>query len=364
MMQKSLFWRHVFALSIKEGRQILRDKSAILLGVILPLILIVSFGSGISFDIKDVKLGVVNTQMSAQSTLFATALRHNSLFVIHEFKSRQEAQAAMERFEIEAMLVLEKSAEGKAQLLIDAIDAPRASQVSAAVTGTLSATASNSGMVASGISVVPRTWFNESSDSQWYLVPGLLAIILTMTGTMLTGLVLAREWERGTMEAMLSTPVSPQALLLSKIIPYFVLGIVGWTFCMLAAVFGYEVPVRGSFLLILSASALYLLISLCIGLTISGYTRSQFLSSQVCLLASFLPTMLLSDFIFDLRCTPQWAAFVAKALPPYYYLQVLKIGFLTGQMYTIVIRDMLILTGFAILLVFTAYRQCQKRIRT
>lgn len=362
-MQKSLFWRHVFALSVKEGRQILRDKTAILLGVVLPLILIVLFGSGISFDIKNVKLGVVNTQSSSQSTLFATAIRHNQSFVVQEFNSRQEAQTAMERFEIEAMLVMEKSAEGKAQLLVDAIDAPRASQVASAVTGTISAAASNSGMISRGITIVPRTWFNESSDSQWYLVPGLLAIILTMIGTMLTGLVLAREWERGTMEAMLATPITTQAFLLSKIIPYFMLGMLGWALCMLAAVFWYEVPIRGSFLLILSSSALYLLISLCIGLTISGRTRSQFLSSQVCLLASFLPAMLLSDFVFDLRCAPQWAAMIAKALPPYYYLQVLKIGFLTGEMYEIVVRDMLILTGFAALLVFAAHRQCQKRIR-
>lgn len=362
-MQKSLFWQHVIALSTKEMRQIVRDKSAILLGVFLPVVLIVLFGSGISFDIKNITLGVVNTQSSATSTLYTTALRHNSTFIVKEFNSRQEAQNAMDQFDIEAILLFEKSAESKAQLLVDAIDAPRASMVANAVTGSLSNTATSSGMTSAGITILPRIWFNESSESQWYLVPGLMVIILTMTGTMLTGLVLAREWERGTMEVMLATPISSLALLLSKIIPYFLLGMFGWGLCLLAAVFWYEVPIRGSFMLIVCASALYLLICLCIGLTISGLTRSQFLSSQICLLASFLPAMLLSGFIFDLRCTPDWANLIAKALPPSYYLEVLKVGFLTGQMYSLVLQDMVILTCFALLMFFAAYRLCQKRIR-
>ena len=184
-----------------------------------------------------------------------------------------------------------------------------------------------------------------------------------MIGTMLTGLVIAREWERGTMEALLATPISPWALLLSKIIPYFVLGAFGWALCMLAAVFVYHIPIRGGLGLITLSSAIYLLVSLCIGLVISGATRSQFLSSQIALLASFLPAVILSGFIFDLRSAPDWANVIAYAMPPVYFLELLKVGFLTGGMHALVVKNLLVLTAFAAVLVLLARHFCQKKVR-
>ena len=196
-----------------------------------------------------------------------------------------------------------------------------------------------------------------------YFGTGPFVIVLTLTGCMMTSLVLAREWERGTMEAMIATPASPSAILVSKTFPYFCLGMLGWALCMTAAYFLYEVPVRGSFWLILSSSALYLLMGLGLGLVISGVTRSQFLASQVTVLVSFLPAVILSGFIFDLRSAPAWADAMAHCLPPVYYLEVLKVGFLTGGMEELVMKNMVILSLFAAAAFTASYRLCQKRLR-
>ena len=220
MMNWRDFSCHVKALCLKETRQILRDKSAILLGVVLPLILIILFGHGLSFDVKDIRLAVVNSQSGEASTLYTQALSANKTFIVNVYSDRTQAMKALEHFEVEAALFFEKqSSDNQAQLLVNGIDSPRATMVANAVLGTIQS-AGSAARDSVGINVIPRIWFNESAESRWYLVPGLLVIILTMIGTMLTGLVIAREWERGTMEALLATPISPWALLLSKTIMY------------------------------------------------------------------------------------------------------------------------------------------------
>ena len=363
MMQVQDFCRHVFALSLKESRQILRDKSSILVGVVLPVILLILFGYGISFDVKDIRLAVVADQSGTQSVLYTQALTNNDSFIVDVFPTRKEAFDALNRFDAEAVIIFEKRpVAGEVQLLVNGIDAPRASMVANAVLATIEGAGSLQTQ-SKGITVIPRIWFNESAESRWYLVPGLIVIILTMIGTMLTAMVIAREWERGTMEAILATPISPWALLLSKIIPYFVLGAFGWGLCMIAAVWVYHIPVRGSLWLITLSSAIYLLVSLCIGLVISASTRSQFLSSQIALLASFLPAVILSGFIFDLRSAPQWANVIAYAMPPVYFLDLLKVGFLTGGMQALVVKNLLVLVAYAAVLLVLARHLCEKRVR-
>lgn len=364
MTRAALFWQHVRALTLKETRQIVRDRSSIILGIILPIVLIFLFGSGITFDIRDIRLGIVNTSDSAHADQVVGTLEANRTFVTQRFTSRQAADTALARFEIEALLVIEKQPEGeRKQLLVDGVDAPRAAMIGQAVNGTIQTVQSAHGVTPPGVQIVPRIWFNESMESRWYLVPGLFVIILTMSGTMLTSLVVAREWERGTMEAMMATPISPLAFLLSKTIPYFVLGMAGWVLCLMAALFWYEIPLRGSFGLMLAASALYLVMSLGIGLVISGLTRSQFLSSQIAVIVSFMPAMILSGFIFDLRSVP-WAGYVAAQLfPGKYYLDILKTCFLTGGMPELMLKNMAVLAVFAVVFVGLAYRLCQKRVR-
>lgn len=357
--------RHISALCQKECRQILRDKSALLLGIVLPLILIVLFGYGLSFDIAGIRFGIVDNERTAQTEAVTGSLSNNKTFSVTRLRSRTQADSALETFDIEALLVFEKvSGRIQAQLLVNGIDAPRANMVSGAVMGAVMTAQSVQGMPVTGVQVVSRVWFNESVNSRWYLVPGLFVIVLTLTGCMMTSLVVAREWERGTMEALLATPVSPMAFLLSKSLPYFVLGMCGWGLCMGAALILYGVPIRGSLTLILISSALYLLIGLGLGLVISGVTRSQFLASQITVLVSFLPAVILSGFIFDLRSAPHWADVIAHLLPPVYFLELLKVGFLTGAMTDLVIKNLSILLVFAVVIFGAAYVGCRKRLRS
>lgn len=265
----SLWLTHAAALTLKETRQILRDKSAILLGVFMPLMLIILFGYGLSFDVRNIRLGVVDMARTEQTERITASLVSNESFKTTVYAARGEALKALENFEIEALAVFEKqnTSTVSRQIVVDGIDAPRATMIVNAVSGAVGIAMAGESDGA-GIIVVPRIWFNESVISTWYLVPGLFVIVLTLTGCMMTSLVLAREWERGTMEAMIATPASPSAILVSKTFPYFCLGMLGWALCMSAAYFLYEVPVRGSFWIILGSSALYLLMGLGLGLMI------------------------------------------------------------------------------------------------
>lgn len=363
MSRFSDFWRHTAALTVKEVRQIVRDKSAFLLGIVMPVTLILLFGYGITFDIRDVRLAVADEARTGESTAVAADLVYNPILKVTPVKTRAEGEALLKDFTVEGLLVMKLSDGALTEsLTVDGIDATRAVMVGNAVTGALGVIAAKS-QTAAGVTVTPRIWFNESAESRWYLVPGLMVVVLTLTGMMLTGLVLAREWERGTMEAMMATPVSPLAFLISKTVPYFVLGMTGWGLCFAAGVFLYDVPVRGSATIVTASSVLYLLMGLGLGLFISGKTRSQFLASQVTVLAGFLPAVILSGFIFDLRSAPAWANVIAHLFPPVYYMELLRVGFLTGGMESLVIRDFAVLTGFAAVFLSLAYRMCVKRIR-
>lgn len=360
----SVFWQHVYALTYKECCQIARDKSSLILGVLLPFVLIVLFGHGITFDLKDVRVGVADLERTEASASATGTLEANETFEVTRLTSRQAAADALARFEVEATVVFDRHADNEpVEVLVDGISAPRAAMVRQALVQTVTEEMSRYTHQRPAVAVTPRIWFNESLESAWYLIPGLCVIILNMSGTMLTSLVIAREWERGTMEALLATPVSRAAILLSKVIPYFVIAMAGWTVCFLTAVFVYGVPLRGSFLVMLAGTILYLLFSLGMGLVLSAATRSQFVSCQGALFLSFLPAVFLSGFIFDLRSIHPVANLVAHLFPAVYYLEILKTSFLTAGMDMLMAKNLLILTGYASFFMIVSYRLLAKRVR-
>ena len=369
----SVFWQHVRALTLKECRQIARDKSSIILGLILPFVLIVLFGQGIRFDVKDVRLAVADLERSEASANIAGTLAANKTFLVDRVQSRREAMALLERFEAEAVVILDRAKPGDpVEVLVDGIGAPRAAMAEQAVKRVIvealarqqAREADTVGNIpGTFVNVLPRIWFNESLESTRYLIPGLCVIILNMAGTMLTSLVVAREWERGTMEALMATPVSRAAILLSKTIPYFVIAMAGWTVCLLTAVFVYGVPFRGSVAAMLAGTVLYLLFSLGMGLVLSAATRSQFVSCQGALFLSFLPAVFLSGFIFDLRSMHPLASAVAHIFPAVYYLDILKVSFLTAGMEELLVKNLLILSLYAGFFMLLAYRLLAKRVR-
>jgi ABC-2 type transport system permease protein len=212
------------------------------------------------------------------------------------------------------------------------------------------------------VGVQSRMWFNEANDSHYFLVPGLIVLIITLIGAFLTALVVAREWERGTLEALLVTPVRSDEILLGKIIPYFVLGMIGFALCILAAEFLFRVPLRGSLLVLTGVSMLYLLVSLGIGLVASSLTRSQFVASQIALLATFLPAMMLSGFLFDLRSMPLAVQLVTYLLPARYFVALLQTIFLAGDVWSVILPNAAVLAGMAAGLMLLARIATQKKL--
>jgi ABC-2 type transport system permease protein len=205
-------------------------------------------------------------------------------------------------------------------------------------------------------------WFNEASSSTWYLVPGLIALVLTLIGAFLTSLLIAREWERGTLESLFVTPVRPLELVLAKLAPYLVIGIIDLVMCLIAARFFFAVPIRGSLGAIALVSVLYLIVSLALGLFISGATRNQFQASQVALLASFMPAMMLSGFIFDLRNMPRVIQIISQFLPATHFMPLIKTLFLAGDNWPLVAREGSILALYGVVLIAASRRSLRKRL--
>jgi ABC-2 type transport system permease protein len=195
--------------------------------------------------------------------------------------------------------------------------------------------------------VQSRLWFNEANESTYFLVPGLVVLVMTLIGGLLTAMVMAREWERGTLEALLVTPVRSDEILLGKTLPYFLLALVGFALCVLSARFLFHVPLRGSLWVLLGASTLYVLVALGIGLLISAWVKNQLVASQLTMLATFMPAFMLSGFLFDLRSTPPVVQLITYALPARYYVALLQTVFLAGDVWAVIVPNTLALAAMA-----------------
>jgi ABC-2 type transport system permease protein len=212
------------------------------------------------------------------------------------------------------------------------------------------------------VGVQARLWFNEADDSRYFLVPGLIVLVMTLIGGLLTAMVMAREWERGTLESLFVTPVRSDEILLGKTIPYFVLSLFGFALCVLSAKFLFHVPLRGSMWLLLGASMLYVLIALGIGLLISSWVKNQLVASQLTMLITFMPAFMLSGFLFDLRSMPTAVRLITYVLPARYYVALLQSVFLAGDVWSVILPNTLVLALMAIALALGSRAVMSKRL--
>jgi ABC-2 type transport system permease protein len=212
------------------------------------------------------------------------------------------------------------------------------------------------------ITTEPRYWFNPQLDSQYALLPGAVAIFMTLIGTLLTSLVVAREWERGTMEARLATPVTPAELLLGKVVPYFLLGMGAMALSVAVTVFGFGVPFRGSVLALTAISAGYLAVMLALGLLISTLTRNPFAASQAALISAFLPAFELSGFIFEIDSMAAPVRLLTYVLPARYFVSSLQTLFLAGDVASVLVPNGLVLVGMATALFVALARVTRVRL--
>ena len=367
--------RRVWALIVKESRQIIRDPSSIAIGVVMPMMLILLFGFALSLDVKNAPVALVMEDSSASARELAAGFTLSPYFSVVSTASMRQAEALMLDHQVDGIIRIPadfarkvQQGDAEVQIVLHGTDANTARIIESYAGGAVAQWAvrqTAEGMSVSGggpVGVQSRMWFNEANDSHYFLVPGLIVLIITLIGAFLTALVVAREWERGTLEALLVTPVRSDEILLGKIIPYFVLGMIGFALCILAAEFLFRVPLRGSLLVLTGVSMLYLLVSLGIGLVASSLTRSQFVASQIALLATFLPAMMLSGFLFDLRSMPLAVQLVTYLLPARYFVALLQTIFLAGDVWSVILPNAAVLAGMAAGLMLLARIATQKKL--
>ncbi len=279
--------RRVWSLVRKEARQILRDPSSIAIGIVLPVILILLFGYGLSLDVMNVPVAVVLEDPSPDAMELAAGFQLSPYFDAQLLTSMPQAQELMLARKVDGIVRIRPDfarqlalGDVEVQVLVHGTDANRARIIQVYAQGAIGQWAARraaEGRASSAgpVSLRDQLWFNKANDSHYFLVPGLVVLVMTLIGAMLTSLVMAREWERGTLEALFVTPVRADEILLGKTVPYFVLGMIGLALCLLAAKFLFHVPFRGSVTVLAGASMLYLLVALGIGLLISSATRES-----------------------------------------------------------------------------------------
>ncbi|MFJ3050468.1 ABC transporter permease [Pseudomonas nitroreducens] len=370
------FWRRLASLTRKEVRQLVRDRSNLLIGIGLPIALILIFGYGLSLDVKRAIVAIVLDDPSPVARDVAAGISRTEYLEPHLVRSYAEGEKLMRAREVDAVVQFpsdftRRLNDGNAQIqvLVQGSDATRAASVSTYVSSALAGygekqadRSAGSATQGGAVTIVQRMWFNAANTSTWYLVPGLIVLIMTLVGAFLTALVMAREWERGTLEALFVTPVRPVEILLAKIIPCFGIGMIGLALCLLAARFLFDVPIYGSFIVLVISSMLYMLVALGIGLLISAVTKNQFLASQIALLASFLPAMMLSGFIFDLRNVPTAIRVIGNLLPATYFMELVKSLFLAGDFWPMIFKNCAILAAYAVALLGLARLVTRKRL--
>jgi pyoluteorin transport system permease protein len=366
--------RRIWSLVKKEARQVVRDPSSIAIGIVLPVILILLFGYGLSLDVTHTPVALVLEDASPAASELAASFRLSPYFDAQLMTSMREARELMLARKVDGIVRIRPDfgrrlslGNAEVQVLVHGVDANHARIVQSYAQGAIGQWAARRGaegkeILTGPVIVQSRLWFNETNESRYFLVPGLIVLIMTLIGALLTSLVMAREWERGTLEALFVTPVRPEEILLGKTIPYFILGMIGFALCLLAAKFLFDVPFRGSVIVLTGASTLYLLVALAIGLLISSAFKSQFVASQITLLVTFLPAVMLSGFLFDLRSMPAAVRVITYLLPARYYVTLLQTIFLAGDIWVVILPNAAVLTGMMIVLLWLTRRVTQKKL--
>jgi ABC-2 type transport system permease protein len=365
--------RRILALMRKEGFQVVRDPSSFAIGIVLPVILILLYGYGLSLDVKHIPVAMVAEQPSPDTTELQAGFLLSPYFDVRAVTSSAQAQELMLEREVDGLIYLRESygrdsraGGAPVQIIVHGTDANRARIIQAYAQAALAQSHSRnvvSETQGGGQAIVEsRLWFNDANDSHYFLVPGLVVLIMTLIGATLTAMVMSREWERGTLEALFVTPVQASEILLGKLVPYFLLGMVGLVLCVLSSRFLFHVPLRGSLLTLCFTSMLYLLVTLGMGLFISSTLKSQFLASQVTQLVTLLPATMLSGFIYDLRSVPLVIQAISMALPARYFVSLLQTIFLAGDVWSVILPNALMLGVFACLFLVMTRRVIRKTL--
>ena len=359
----------------KESLQILRDPSSIAIAFVMPVVLLLLFGYGVSLDARKVPLAMVIEQADANTASLAGAFRQSEYFDPRPFNNIQEAQQAFDLREVFGIVWLRNdfsdllhSQEGASiGVIVNGVDANQARITEGYIQGVwqtwLVDYVRSRGMeLQVPVMLEPRIWFNAAVRSRNFLVPGLIAVIMTLIGAMLTSMVVAREWERGTMEALMVTPIRINELIIGKLLPYFMLGMGGMLLSVAMALWLFDVPLRGSFWVLTATSALFMLVALGMGLLISVVAKNQFVAGQISIIITFLPAFILSGFIFSISSMPEPIQWITHLIPARYYVAILQTLFLAGDIWPIILSNSAALLVMMVVFLGLARRKFHKRL--
>jgi ABC-2 type transport system permease protein len=369
------------AVAKKEVVQILRDSRSLIIVLIMPVILVLLFGYGVNLDLKGLPVYVYDRDGSQQSQDLLKRFQASAYFNLVRVVDNYPALArAIDDGHAKMGIVvpwdfsrrLYDGRPAQVQVLVDGSDDNTANVLigySQAVVQGYSSEIQlnwlrNRGQLVqpAPVSVQTRTWYNEDLESSAFIVPGVLALVMSVIGAFLTSLTIAREWERGTMEQLISTPVTPLEIMLGKLAPYFIIGMFDVIVCALLAIYWFHVPFRGSFLTLLVSSAMFMVVVLSLGFFISVIAKSQLAASQIALLVTFLPAFLLSGFLYAIEQMPPVLQWITRILPARYYVSVLKKIFLKGTPTALLYADLIPLTVFTLVLALLAIRAFHKKL--
>ena len=367
--------RRLLGLMRKEFKQIRRDPSALAIAFILPALLLLIFGYGVSLDARNVPLALVVERPDAFTASFTSQFAHSPFFRPRDFPTIQEAELAMTAREVNGIVWLRNDFTRRAHsagaapigVIVNGVDANNAriieGYVQAIWTTWLAARAGAAGQPPPvPVDVETQVRFNPAVSSRNYLIPGLIAMIMTLTGALLTALVIAREWERGTMEVLIVTRVRIGEILLAKLVPYFLLGMGGMAASVVLAVFLFEVPLTGSILALTATSALFMLAALGMGLLISGVARNQFVAGQIAIITTFLPAFILSGFVFDINSMPPGVQAITHIVAARYFVAILQSVFLAGDIRSVILPNAVALVVMAAIFLGLARVGAHKRL--
>ena len=331
------------AIARKEAVQLRRDRRSMTLAFVLPLFLLLFFGYAITWDVDDIPLAVLDQDRTQRSRLLVDALRASGWFRIAErLGAYDRVDPRLDGGDVRGVLIippgfqrdLAAGRRAQVQLLLDGADANTATiamNYADAIVARFSADVVLDGARAAPIAdAETRVWYNPTLESRYMIVPALIAVIMSIIAAMLTALTIAREWERGTMEQLASTPVHRLEVVLGKLAPYIAIGLFDVAVASLAGVLLFGVPFRGNLLLLAALTLLFLIGALGLGIFISAALRSQVLAMQVALVVTYLPALLLSGFLFDIASMPAVLQAVTYAVPARYFVAVTRGVFLKG----------------------------------
>jgi ABC-2 type transport system permease protein len=371
----------LLAVAHKEVLQIVRDARSLIIVVLMPAVLVLLFGYGVNLDLKGMPVYVLDEDGSQQSQDLLKHFQASEYFhIARVVTDYAELTRALDDGHAKMGIVIpwdfsQRIHDGRpvvVQALVDASDDNSANVLigyTQSVVQGYSAQIQMDWLRARGFSIQPaamsvetRTWYNEDLESSAFIIPGVLALVMSVIGAFLTSLTIAREWERGTMEQLISTPVTAMEIMLGKLAPYFVLGMLDTVISATIAIYWFHVPFRGSWVTLMGASALFMVAVLSLGFLISVLAKNQFAACQIALLITFLPAFLLSGFLFSIEQMPIALQWITRILPARYYVSALKDIFLKGSPARMLSAELIPLAVFAFVLALVATRSFHKRL--